>query len=34
MCGACLKEQVDVTDGITKKGLVMIQVGIATNNVL
>lgn len=26
MCGACLKEQVDVTDGIPKKGLVMIQV--------
>ena len=26
MCGACLKEQVDVTEGIPKKGLVVIQV--------
>eukprot|EP00903_Cladosiphon_okamuranus_P022089 g20312.t1 len=25
MCGACLKEQVDVTEGIPKKGLVVIQ---------
>lgn len=26
MCGACLREQVDVTEGIPKKGLVIIQV--------
>lgn len=26
MCGACLKEQVDVTEGIPEKGLVIVQV--------
>lgn len=27
MCGACLRDQVDVTEDIPKKGLVIIQVG-------
>ena len=30
MCGACLKEQVDVTESIPKKGLVIIQVIISS----
>ena len=31
MCGACLKDQVDVTEHIPKKGLVIIQVSQLTH---